>query len=299
MTMSGFRIAPKAGHLERVKRICGYLYKFKSGCIRIRTNEPDYSSVDKQVYDWSRSVYGNISEQLPENAPKPLGKPIVHTCYKDATLHHDLSNGKAVTGIIHFINQTPVDWTARKQPTVESATYGSEFVAARTAIQQITAIRTYLRYLGIPVKGETWLFGDNESVVTSSSIPHSQLSKRHHALSYHYVREAVASDMVTFNHLPSECNPSDLLSKHWGHAQVWHLVQPILFWKGDTCDLCARNTVPTGKKGSDKCSVQTGPKDKSKQTRLLIPQNPAPTTSGTLTITTKTTAPGSDMQSRD
>ena len=65
--------------------------------------------------------------------------------------------------------------------------------------------------------------------------------------------------MITFNHLPSECNPSDLLSKHWGHAQVWQLLQPILFWKGDTADLCHRSTTPTGKKGSNKCSVQTGP----------------------------------------
>ena len=103
---------------------------------------------------------------------------MIHTCYKDANLHHDLSNGKAVTSIIHFINQTPVDWTARKQPTVKSATYGSEFAAARTAIQQITAVRTYLRYLGIPVKGETWLFGDNESVVTSSSMPPTHNSRR-------------------------------------------------------------------------------------------------------------------------
>ena len=92
VALSGFRIAPRVGHLERVKRICGYLYKFRSGCIRVRTNKPDYSSVDKQVYNWSLSVYGNISEQLPENAPKPLGKPVVHTCHKDTNLHHDLSN---------------------------------------------------------------------------------------------------------------------------------------------------------------------------------------------------------------
>ena len=93
--------------------------------------------------------------------------------------------------------------------------------------------------------------------------------------------------MVTFNHLPSECNPSDLLSKHWGHAQVWQLLQPILFWKGDTRDLCNRNMVPTGKKGSDKCSVQTGPKDK-------VRHETEQSTTGTRTVTS-----GSDMQSRD
>ena len=209
-------------------------------------------------YDWARSVYGDVKESTPHNAPKPLGKRVVLTCYKDANLYHDLTSGKAVSAVLHFINQTPVDWFAKKQPTVETATYGSEFVAARIAVQQITALRLALRYLGVPIHGETYLFGDNESVVTSGSIPHSQLSKRHHGLSYHYVREAVASDMVSFHHLSGEWNPADVLSKHWGHAQVWNLLQPVLFWKGDTADLFEKSSNLEKGKGSDKCSLSPG-----------------------------------------
>ena len=37
------------------------------------------------------------------------------------------------------------------------------------------------------------MFGDNQSVITSSTIPHSRLSKRHNALSYHRVREAIVA----------------------------------------------------------------------------------------------------------
>ena len=258
MSMSGFRVAPRQGHLERLKRICGYLYKYKSGCIRVRTNEPDYSGLKNHKYDWARSVYGDVKESKPHNAPKPLGKQVILTCYKDANLYHDLTTGKAVTAVQHYINQTLIDWYAKKQPTVETATYGSEFVAARIAVQQIMALRLTLRYLGVPIKGETYLFGDNESVVTSGSIPHSQLSKRHHGLSYHFVREAVASDMVSFHHLSGDLNPADVLSKHWGHAQVWNLLQPILFWKGNTADLLEKRTVLEKGKGSDKCSLSPG-----------------------------------------
>ena len=141
---------------------------------------------------------------------------------------------------------------------METATYGPEFVAARIAVQQITALRLALRYLGVPIHGETYLFGDNESVVTSGSIPHSQLSKRHHGLSYHYVREAVASVMVSFHHLSGEWNPADVLSKHWGHAQVWNLLQPVLFWKGDTADLFEKSSNLEKGKGSNKCSLSPG-----------------------------------------
>ena len=53
-------------------------------------------------------------------------------------------------------------------------------------------------------------------------------------LSYHRVREAIASGMVKFFHIPGEINPADILSKHWGHQQIWKQLQPLLFWKGDT-----------------------------------------------------------------
>ena len=159
------------------------------------------------------------------------------TTYKDANLYHDLSTGRAVTGVLHFVNQTPVDWFTCKQETVETATYGSEFAAARTAVQQIAALRLTLQYLGVPIRESSYLFGDNESVVKSGTVPHSRLSKRHHALAYHFTREAVASKMVEFHHLYGEQNPADILSKHWGHSQVYPLLRPIFFYQGNTLDL--------------------------------------------------------------
>ena len=42
--------------------------------------------------------------------------------------------GRSVTGILHLVNGTPFEWYSKKQSTVETATYGSEFVAARIAI---------------------------------------------------------------------------------------------------------------------------------------------------------------------
>ena len=116
------------------------------------------------------------------------------------------------------------------------STYGSEFVAAHTATEQTMDIRTTLRYMGIPIK-ESLMFGDNKSVVTSSTIPHSKLTKQHTALSYHHVREAVAVKILRYDHVPGKDNPADILSKHWGYQQIWPILQPILFWEGNTMDL--------------------------------------------------------------
>jgi hypothetical protein len=78
------------------------------------------------------------------------------------------------------------------------------------------------------------MFGDNKSVVDSATQIYAKLHKRHNMLSFHRVREAVASGIVTFQFIPGNINPADILSKHWGYSQVWHILKPILFWKGDT-----------------------------------------------------------------
>ena len=165
MSRSRFRAQPRKGHLDRTKRIVGYLLFLPDGAIRFRTGEPDFSSLKDQEYDWTRSVYSGACEQ------KPLGKHVQTTHYVDANLHHDLATGKAVTAVLHFLNQTPIDAYTKRQSRVETATYGSEFVAARTAVDQIIDIRTTLRYLGVPIRDKSYMFGDNRSVVTSSTIP--------------------------------------------------------------------------------------------------------------------------------
>ena len=97
-------------------------------------------------------------------------------------------------------------------------------------------LRTFMRYLGVPINGSTFMFGDNKSVVDTCSIPTFKLHKRHLILSFHRVREAIASKLLYFLHIPGVNNPADIMSKAWGHQQVWNLLQPLLFWEGDTLD---------------------------------------------------------------
>ena len=118
MTLSSFRVSPRQGHMDRVKRIYGYLSKMCHATIPIRTGLPDYSDLPDPDYDWTHSVYGNVKEDSPDDAPTPLGKPVILTTYVDANLFHDMATGRAVTGVLHLINQTPFEWYSKKQGTV-------------------------------------------------------------------------------------------------------------------------------------------------------------------------------------
>ena len=114
MSLSRFRAQPRKGHLDRAKRIVGYMLFLPDGAIRFRTGQPDFSSLKDQEYDWTRSVYSGACEQIPHGIPKPLGKHGQTTHYVDANLHHDLATGKAVPAVLHFLNQTPIDAIAAK-----------------------------------------------------------------------------------------------------------------------------------------------------------------------------------------
>ena len=70
---------------------------------------------------------------------------------------------------------------------VETTTYGSEFVATRTYVEQIIDLCNTLCYLGVPVVEKSIMFGDNDSVVKSSTNVHSKLHKLHTTLSFHRI----------------------------------------------------------------------------------------------------------------
>jgi hypothetical protein len=148
---------------------------------------------------------------------EPFGNPVVLVSYVDASLQHNMLTGLSVTGVLHFCNQTLVDWHSKWQACVQTATFGSEFIAARIAVDQIVDLRFTLHYLGVPFKGMTYMFGDNQAVVNNSAIPHSCLSKRHNALSYLRVREAIAAKNVNFVRINGKNNPADIVSKHWSY----------------------------------------------------------------------------------
>ena len=182
------RAQPRKGHLDRAKRIVGYPLFLPDSTIRFRTGEPDFSSLKDQEYDWTISVYSGACEQIPHDIPKPLGKHVQTTHYVDASLHHDLGTGKAVTAVLHFLNQTPID----------------------------------------------------------------AYSKRHHLVSYHRVKEAIAPKYISFHWKDGKSNPADILSKHWEFATVWPILKPILFWRGETAiQLKGSDRIPSTTPGAE------------------------------------------------
>ena len=87
-TMSRYRASPRQGHMDRLKRIYSYSIRTRDYAIRFRTDQPDYSFLLDQDFDWTYSGYGDVHELLPDDMPEPLGKAVVTTTTRDDNLNH-------------------------------------------------------------------------------------------------------------------------------------------------------------------------------------------------------------------
>ena len=207
-----YMMAPRKGHMDGVKRIFAYLkyhWRFK---IDFDTTEPDFLQYKIESFDWF-SLYGEQQEEMPYGMPTPKGKPVVISGFFDSSHSSCLVTRRSTTGILMFLNSTPIKWYSKRQSTVETSTYGSEMVAGRIAVEQAIEMRYTLRMLGCEVKGPTVLFGDNKSMINNASLPHLTLKKCSNANCYHQVREAVAAGYIWMVHCGTKYNLADMGTK--------------------------------------------------------------------------------------
>jgi hypothetical protein len=122
-----------------------------------------------------------------------------------------------------------IDWLSKKQSMVETSVFGAKFCAMKHGIENLRSIRYKLRMMGIPMKGASYMYGDNMSVVTNSSKPELTLNKKSNLICYHAVCEAVAMGKALVAHIATKKNLADLFTKVLYGQAPQLLVSPMLW----------------------------------------------------------------------
>jgi hypothetical protein len=99
-------------------------------------------------------------------------------------------------GVLIYLNRAPILWHSKKQNSIESSTFGSEFMALKTETEMVQGLRYKLRIMGIPINVPTHMRVDNMSVVNNTTSPDSMLTKKSNLIAYHFVRECVAAGWI-------------------------------------------------------------------------------------------------------
>jgi len=226
--LSSHMCQPRIGHLEQVIHIFAYLKHHENSNMVF---DPKYITWDSKAFvteDWSE-FYKDAKEQLPPNAPSPRGHAVQINAFVDADHAGNQMTRRSHTGILIYLICAPIIWFSKAQSTVESSTFGSEFIAMKIYVEMIEALRYKLRMFGIPIDGPANLFGDNKSVITNATVPTSTLKRKHNSIAYHHVREAVAAGVVQIAKVHTSKNLADLLTKPLPATALKSLIQKILW----------------------------------------------------------------------
>ena len=79
--------------------------------------------------------------------------------------------------------------------------------------EYIRGLRYKLHMMDIPVDSPPYVYGDNQSVLTNSSLPYSVLKKKSSSIAYHFVREGVAKNEWRLTYISTNDNVADLFTK--------------------------------------------------------------------------------------
>jgi len=92
------------------------------------------------TYDWT-DFYNGVTEDIPKNAPQSRGLPVQMNVFVDADHAGNPLTRRSQTGILLYLNKAPIMWYSKSQKTVETSTFGSEFVAMKVATEIIRGLR--------------------------------------------------------------------------------------------------------------------------------------------------------------
>ena len=210
--LSTYMALPQKGHMEQVYHVFGYLKTHSKRCVFFDPRHPDIDERAFSSYEWY-NLYRDARVQVPNDMPPLRGHAVSTHCFIDADHASNMVTRRLQTGILIFLNKAPIVRYSKRQNTVETSTFGSEFIAMRTAVEHIEALRYKLHMFEIPIEGPTNVFCDNEAVFKNTTIPESTLKKKHNSICYHRCHEAVAAKVMRVAKEGMLTNLADLFTK--------------------------------------------------------------------------------------
>lgn len=212
--LSSHMALPREGHLNELFHIFGYLKTHHNSEMVFDPSYPDIDENQFQPQDWSATPYGSEGkEELPPNMPEPRGQGFVVSAYVDSDHAGDSVTRKSRTGFLVYCNCALIFWLSKKQTGIETSSFGAEFTAMKQCTEYIRGLRYKLRMMGIDCLGPAYIYGDNQSVLANTTMPHSVLKKKSNSIAYHFVREGCAKQEWITTYVSTHSNPADLLTK--------------------------------------------------------------------------------------
>ena len=228
--MASCMALPRQGHLDQLFHMFAYLKYNHNSEMVFDPSEPDVDESLFNKYNWDQSLHGECNEDIPDNVPESRGHGFKIVAFVDSDHAGDTVTRRSRTGFIVFLNNSPIHWTSKKQTSIETSSFASEFIAMKHCCEYLRGLRHKLRMMGISCDFPAYIFGDNQSVLANTSNPDSVLKKKSTSIAYHFVREGVAKNEWRTTYISTHENPADILTKPLSSQIRSKLMRKILHY---------------------------------------------------------------------
>ena len=219
-------------HMQEILHVFVYLKKHMNTEMVFDPSDPEIDMNSFQRQDWGYSIYSSPGEELKEELPPTMPKPLEHgfkiRCFADADHAGESLTRRSRTGFIVMLNNAPIYWHSKKQTSVETSTFGSEMMAIKQAADCIWVFRYKLIMFGIPVEERSYMYSDNQSVLTGSTRPEYTLKKKYQSISFRFIKEGCAADEWRTTYINTSENISDLMTNPLSGDKRWQLIRMLL-----------------------------------------------------------------------
>ncbi|OAE22678.1 hypothetical protein AXG93_2675s1110 [Marchantia polymorpha subsp. ruderalis] len=143
--------------------------------------------------------------------------------FSDSDMAGDMNDWKSSTGVLFSLGGSPIIWQSQKQKTVALSSCDAEYIAATSAACQATWLRRLLEDMIGKQSDTTTIYIDNKSTIQLCKNPVFLYRSKHIEVRYHFIRECVESKKICVEHIRTEEQLADILTKPLGRTRFQEL----------------------------------------------------------------------------
>jgi hypothetical protein len=205
-----FSHKPMKVHEDAVKRIVRYLIGTKDEGLCFGTD----SSLNLEAYA-DADFAGLWGVEQPNDA----------TCVKSRT------------GYLIRLGGCPLVWKSKLQTLIAVSTMEAEYIALSMCMRELLPLKRLLKEINgvfeFDLEGalaKSTVFEDNASAVQLATMPKMTPRSKHIALHYHFFREHITKGEVDVQHVSTDLQIADILTKGLGDTKFEKLRKLMMGW---------------------------------------------------------------------
>jgi hypothetical protein len=147
--------------------------------------------------------------------------------FSDSDHAGDVNDRKSTTCIVFFLDTNPISWSSQKQGVVAVSSCEAEYVAAAAGASQGAWLSRLIGELTGTEQRKFRLHVDNKSAIALCKNPVLHGRSKHIDTKFHYTRERIEAGEMEVEHVGTEDQVADILTKALGRNKFVELRQKI------------------------------------------------------------------------